>query len=589
MADYIWNELRPYGNFDVVYRDVACNYLGNIILVAGNCPSAAFFKDFWAISNDYGENWTVYNTGTLFKSFACSETGQYIIATGLSDGLLYTSYNYGVDWIARTAEAKTWMAVACSQDGSRMGALRNEVDTSGIALSSDYGVTWEDHNPLVSLDSLFESNGTIAFDADGSNIIVGAWNSRHNETSQLYVSNDWGESWTKIGKGVNHVTEYPLEPGEDISWNGDFQWESVASNFDGSILLASESRAQSDSACYSGQVWLSTDYGATWYDVSPGKGENSPPVEGCPDGYRGRNWQEVAINYYGTKIALCDVTTYTETGRVYYSSDFTNTWNETQPKGDLDIDWHFLAINANGDHLYVAELNGRLYGGPFSGIPTYNLLRTSNDTYYEGVAITPLPAKIELTKGSPVVAYGGNQHFNNGFVYYSVTGNRNTFNNLNLIAAGVWGNPNLNAGGFVSDTKNFDAITASGEFIVSGESTISGEYVRFTGIIQHNVYEGESGLRLARYDLNPVWQSPILINTFPIQGNIDKMETTNTGYRRTPYFFFSTISGETVSGEIYSGESSEFYQIDKETVLMNKYMVGLPYTKITNIRVDRKI
>ena len=196
----------------------------------------------------------------------------------------------------------------------------------------------------------------------------------------------------------------------------------------------------------------------------------------------------------------------------------------------------------------------------------YGAIRTPNGLDYEFLTGTPNLAKVELSKGSPTVLYGGNQVYNNGFVYYSVDGH--TFNNLNLIDHGVLGNPALSGNAFVSDARNFD--------VVSGV-----EFIRYTGFVQHNQYNGLSEVRLARYDLNPVWSSPTLSGVCIINGCLDHMETTNQGYLNTPYMFFSTISGNS-----YSNNTSEFYQIDKDQNYMFMYNNNLPNSRITIIRTD---
>jgi hypothetical protein len=211
-----------------------------------------------------------------------------------------------------------------------------------------------------------------------------------------------------------------------------------------------------------------------------------------------------------------------------------------------------------------------------------NVIRTSDNTNFEIVTPTPNPAKIEVSKGSPIVLYGGNNYYNNGFVYYSNDGNN--FNNLNLLATDVLGNPALDANGYVSDARNFDAVTTSGITDNNNVTISGGGFTRYTGLVQHNVYNGKSCTRLARYDLNPVWQCPILQSIYTINGCVDKMETSNHGYNNTPYLFFSTISGAT-----YSGSASEFYQVDYDDTIMNKYMTNFPNCIINSIRVDDKV
>lgn len=204
----------------------------------------------------------------------------------------------------------------------------------------------------------------------------------------------------------------------------------------------------------------------------------------------------------------------------------------------------------------------------------YSLIRTNDGMNYERLSLTPSLAKIELSKGSPVILYGGNEYFNNGFVYYSTDGQ--TFNNLNLIATDVLGNPALDANGFVSDVRNFDAV--------------SGVYFgRYTGIVQHNIYNGNSAVRLTSYDANPVWQSPYLTEAYQVLGQLDKMETSNHSYIHTPYVFLSTTLSGTLSSGGGAGYYSDFYQIDEDQITINKYNDNLPPSKITVIRVDDSI
>jgi hypothetical protein len=212
----------------------------------------------------------------------------------------------------------------------------------------------------------------------------------------------------------------------------------------------------------------------------------------------------------------------------------------------------------------------------------YSVLKTVDGLTYDKVTNTPLPAKIELAKGAPIVLFGGNQYYNNGFTYYSIDGE--TFNNLNLIAYDVLGNPALDANGYVSDVRNFDVVSISG--IVSDDTIppSGSTFSRVTGLVQHNLYEGRSALRVARYDNNPIWHSPDLLQVYTISGCMDKFETSNFGYRKTPYMFFTTISGIT-----YSGDASEFYQIDYDTKIMHKYMTNFPNAVVNVIRLDDRV
>lgn len=208
---------------------------------------------------------------------------------------------------------------------------------------------------------------------------------------------------------------------------------------------------------------------------------------------------------------------------------------------------------------------------------TYRLLQTSNRTDYSTMTTLPNPGRIEISRGSPLVIFGGNEFYNNGFVYYSVDGA--TFHTLTLLASGVMGQEELAGGELVSDTRNFDIVGSSDIVLNNTIPPSGGTFARLTGIVQHMTYEGESELRVVHYDASPSWQSPPLLEAYVVQGTIDKMETSNYGYRHTPYIFLSTLSGEL----------SEFYQINRDQTTIYNHTNTLPATKILSIRLDDRV
>jgi hypothetical protein len=274
-----------------------------------------------------------------------------------------------------------------------------------------------------------------------------------------------------------------------------------------------------------------------------------------------------------SKAVVLDVTGYVHLGGYvqYPNRNIVTATVDWTPTGDMTkyLRIHFLSNYRVADVYYIIHgIYWQPAGWNVSSGGIYNVIRTNDGVNYEQLTSTPILAKIELSKGSPTVLYGGNQVYNNGFVYYSVDGH--TFNNLNLIDYGVLGNPALSGNAYVSDARNFD--------VVSGV-----EFIRYTGFVQHNQYNGLSEVRLARYDLNPVWSSPTLSGVCIINGCLDHMETTNQGYLNTPYMFFSTISGSS-----YAGTTSEFYQLDKDQNYMFMYNNNLPKSRVTIIRTDER-
>jgi photosystem II stability/assembly factor-like uncharacterized protein len=79
-----------------------------------------------------------------------------------SGGLLYTSTDFGVNWVPGSVSGD-WSGVACSADGARMIAV---VNGGGVYVSQDTGLTWQFKNNLPSAATF---NGA-ASSSDGSTL-----------------------------------------------------------------------------------------------------------------------------------------------------------------------------------------------------------------------------------------------------------------------------------------------------------------------------------------------------------------------------------------------------------------------------------
>ena len=140
--------------------------------------------------------------------------------------LLFSSLTpaIGESWISTGAPSNSWAAITCSADGSKLVASTSVFTNGEIYLSHDGGTNWE-------LASLAPATAwlAVASSAEGDYVIALA------SRSKVYFSTNSGVTWElKVVPAFAH---------------------SVAISGDGKTLAVSG---------YTGQIWVSTDYGTTW-------------------------------------------------------------------------------------------------------------------------------------------------------------------------------------------------------------------------------------------------------------------------------------------------------------------------------------
>ena len=150
-------------------------------------------------SSNYGVNW-VERTSTEVKSWSSvslSSTGEYqsaVVSGDSSYGGIFTSSNYGVNWVERTVtEPRTWTSVSLSSDGKYQTALSSRVSSvegiigGTIFTSSNYGVNWVERTSTgvkswysVSLSSTGEYQTAV---------VIGG---------KIHTSSNYGANWKEI-------------------------------------------------------------------------------------------------------------------------------------------------------------------------------------------------------------------------------------------------------------------------------------------------------------------------------------------------------------------------------------------------------
>ena len=174
------------------------------------------------LSTDYGETWSNANIGLpslrIHTSFAVIDE---VIFTGIRNGFVYKSTNYGSLW-SQTALNRWTFALAVT--GSYLLA---GTDNFGFQFSSNNGTSWTEAG--------FTNDDVFAIAVIDNNIFVSAQNS-------VFRTTDLGINWTPAGNNL---------PTDKVLTFAAY----------GNNLFASTQNFG---------IWLSTDFGGNWTNISDG-------------------------------------------------------------------------------------------------------------------------------------------------------------------------------------------------------------------------------------------------------------------------------------------------------------------------------
>ena len=199
-----------------------------------------------------------------WSALACSADGTKLVAVSLS-GLIYTSPDFGTNWMTNNAPPEAWSSAACSADGTKLVATAGGDQPGGFVVgpiytSANSGTNWVSNNvPSRCWTS-------VASSADGSRLVAGGvagpsgalYTSSNSETvwnpsrapadvSSLVVSSADGTKLTATG---GYIFPGPIDRSSDsgATWQinnaPSTQWVALASSADGGSLLAARSDGQ---------------------------------------------------------------------------------------------------------------------------------------------------------------------------------------------------------------------------------------------------------------------------------------------------------------------------------------------------------
>jgi hypothetical protein len=297
------------------------------------------------------DEWVPRQTSCVWRSVASSSTGQYIVAviynttSGETAGI-WTSSNYGQDWVQRSSVGRNYYSVASDSTGQYLAAA---VENGYIYISDNWGATWAQRGANTTWRG-------IASNSTGQRLVAVVW------TGGLYYTSDRGDNWTGP---VNFGTQL------NKTYNG------VASDSTGEYLVTCVHNS-GGSWANDAFVWHSRNGGTTWTADSSATA---------------RTYTSVASDSTGKYIVAT-----VSTGRVIYlatNGDGSNALNLTATTVNISAasaNWTSACIGGTNGSIITAVIYGD-YGVGSRGIfrsidsgTTWGVAVDANSRNYYGVS-----------------------------------------------------------------------------------------------------------------------------------------------------------------------------------------------------------
>ncbi|NTW33029.1 MAG: hypothetical protein HGB12_10445 [Bacteroidetes bacterium] len=290
------------------------------------------------------------------------EGGAYFGKVGVKENQ-WGLANYASIWIPKDSP-RDWQSIAMSSDG--------KIQTAGnyngrIYVSNDYGATWTQNTPYGQLRGIaMSSDGKIQTTVP----TIGGY---------MYGSDDYGATWTQRATSDLNWNDVAMSSdgkiqtavvgnGGYIYGSNDFgvtwtQRTNDAARYWQSIAMSSDGKIQT-AIVGSGQnlMFGSTDYGFTWTEISSG----------------GRSWNGIAMSSDG-KIQTASV----YNGYIYVSTNYGATWTQR----GTSKQWGNVAMSADGKIQTTYEYHGYIYCSSDYGI-TWTQKTTDAARYWNDVAMS---------------------------------------------------------------------------------------------------------------------------------------------------------------------------------------------------------
>lgn len=243
-----------------------------------------------------------------YFSIASSSSGQYLAAVAFtsSGGGIFTSSNYGYEWIQTSAPTNSfWVSIASSSSGQYLVAAQYD---GGIFTSSDFGANWAVTSAQDSSSTLWVS---VTSDSTGQFLAAAQYN------NGIWTSSNFGVDWTQ-------------------SCNCYLTWQAVTSSSNGQYIVA---------AISGGTIFMSSEYGDNFGST------NAPSMA----------WSGIAADASGQNIVAT-----VNGGGIYTSNDYGQNWNMTSAPSPMA--WTSVSSDESGQCLFAVISNGIIYYSLNNGV-----------------------------------------------------------------------------------------------------------------------------------------------------------------------------------------------------------------------------
>jgi hypothetical protein len=239
---------------------------------------------------------------------------------------VWTSADAGATWTRRmtatsTARLVVGPTLASDSSGTHLVLADGDIWTSG-----DAGATWTDQT--VGTPASAQAWVDLASDSTAMRLVA------ITAYGDIWTSQDGGATWTNRTAGTAASSQ---------------DWQGVASDSTGTHLVAAcQPSLTSAGVLYGGDVWISSDSGATWTNRTTGTGASR------------KQWSAVASDATGTRLVAAEA--HGVGNDIWTSADSGNTWsNDTAGTISSGQQWVALASDGTGTHL--AAVSGNPPGG----------------------------------------------------------------------------------------------------------------------------------------------------------------------------------------------------------------------------------
>jgi photosystem II stability/assembly factor-like uncharacterized protein len=282
-------------------------------------------------------------------------------------------------------------------------------------------ITWTERRPID--EDRTREWGNFCMSKNGQVVLVSVYDYTPDGATKAgatFVSTDGGSTFT-----LRKV------------WDDWWYWYPSAMNDDGSVIYV----------CAEGQVLRSINYGESWTNVVPtGKSSAQPNYVSCDEtgdvviySFRdynvaspypmvtyisingGTSWTELLIdsssfNHYSSRIVdgyiyLIDLTN-SPSGRIYYSDDYGDTWNEIEVIDGSAYDYRDLVVSSDRSKIYTVIRSDGVYYSDDYGATFTKIKSLLGTSYYLTISDNGNTVCLHDYSGRIWVS------FNNGSVWY---------------------------------------------------------------------------------------------------------------------------------------------------------------------------